>query len=159
MIEITSPDQNDLAAIVILKREVHALHIAHAGWHFFDPGDAVLAETIRSRLADSGTRVLVARHGNQVVGYVSGSVRVRPETPISRASRAMYLDEICVSRDCRRAGTGRLLVEAIFAAARVEGIDRVELDTWAFNADAARFFEKLGFQPQLYRYSVRLSDS
>jgi len=52
-----------------------------------------------------------------------------------------------------------MLVEALFAAAREEGIDRMELDSWAFNIAAARFFEKLGFQPQLHRYSVSLSSS
>jgi len=97
-VEITRPERNDLEAIVALKREVHALHVASAGWYWLDPGDEALAKTIRGRLADSTTRFLVARHSSQVVGYVSASVRVRPATPLSREYHGIYLDEICVLR-------------------------------------------------------------
>lgn len=156
MIEITRPDVDDIEAIVALKGKLQALHVANAPWHFVEPADGALAKTVRDRLSDSGARVLVARRDRQVVGYISAFVRARPATPLSRESRAIYLDEICVRRDCRRAGAGRRLVEALFAYARDEGIDRVELDTWAFNGAAARFFEKLGFKPQMHRYSVSL---
>jgi ribosomal protein S18 acetylase RimI-like enzyme len=37
------------------------------------------------------------------------------------------------------------LLEALLARFRAEGVSRVELSVWAFNAGARRFYERQGF--------------
>lgn len=45
----------------------------------------------------------------------------------------------------RRQGIGRALFAAIRDAARERGLTRIELDVWAFNESAVRFYESIGF--------------
>lgn len=153
MIEVSTLSAADLDEIAPLQEEVHALHIAHSDWLFLHVDRATLAERTRGRLADEETRAFIARRDGTAVGYAIGRTRVRPASSISREHRTLYLEEIGVRSDCRKTGVGRLLVEALVATAREEGIDRVEIDVWAFNAEARGFFERLGFAPQLLRMS------
>ena len=52
----------------------------------------------------------------------------------------------------RRRGIGRALTEQVIEHARDCGFAQVELNTWAFNREAQRAFEALGFEPLRVRY-------
>ncbi len=54
----------------------------------------------------------------------------------------------------RRAGIGRALVGHVVAGAREQGIDDVELQSWAFNQNAQRAFTNLGFAPKVVRFEL-----
>ena len=77
-------------------------------------------------------------------GFVAQVVH-RPEHPFRHALDLVYVDQIAVDPAHRRRGYGARLLREAVALAQAAGIRRVELDVWAFNAGARRFFAGQGF--------------
>jgi GNAT superfamily N-acetyltransferase len=109
-----------------------------AGWKFLRR----LAEDWASganRFAGPGEALFVARRGRRVVGVCGLNV-----DPYAAAGRVGRVRRLYVLSAYRRRGVGRRLVAAVVAAAR-GAFDRLRLRTES--AEAARFYEGLGFRP------------
>jgi len=62
--------------------------------------------------------------------------------------KVLYIDDLCVDENCRGQGIGKALYDYALALARETGCFNVELNVWAFNGSAVRFYEKCGMRPQ-----------
>jgi len=85
------------------------------------------------------TSVLVAEHGNDIVGFACGTELKEPKHGCDAELAAVYL-----RREFQRAGLGRSLVGAVVEAQRAHGA--TGLLTWviAGNRGARAFYEGLG---------------
>ncbi len=136
----------DAEAIAALNAEVQAMHAAALPHLFKEPGRNGFSTTVASEiLAQPDSRVLVADEGGKAVGYLYAQVVRRPETPLRHALDLVYVHHIAVRRTHRRRGCGEALLQRALALAREEGIARLELDVWSFNAAARAFFRRQGF--------------
>ena len=90
-----------------------------------------------------------------MVGYAVQLLRERPEAAVARGIRWWEIDMIGVAAAHRRSGAGKALIQAIVDDARQSGIESVELSSWAFNTDAHRAFEALGFVPKHVRFELK----
>ena len=136
----------DFEAVAALNREVQQLHANRHPELFKPPSDQTLPRPLFEEwLAQPDELVLVAVDGTRVEGYAQANVVAPDETPYRVARRVLYVNQICVARAATRRGHGRRLIEAAAEHARGLGISRLELDTWAFNAQARCFFEAEGF--------------
>ena len=79
------------------------------------------------------------------VGFAYARLVEEPESRWRRAARTLVLDQMGVAKGHRSRGIGEALWNAIREAAAAEHVDRVILNVWAFNRDARRFYERLGF--------------
>jgi ribosomal protein S18 acetylase RimI-like enzyme len=70
----------------------------------------------------------------------------RAENAFNRPGSHIYIHQIGVDGDVHRQGVGTALVAFVMERARAMGLT-VQVDHWAFNARAARFFEACGFRP------------
>ncbi|MBZ0297794.1 MAG: GNAT family N-acetyltransferase [Anaerolineae bacterium] len=148
----------DVPVLAQLLLEVQELHVVNRP-DIFKPADDVAAfETdFRERmLGDSEGWVFLAEEANSAVGYAYATLVQRPESVYGFAPRYIHIDQISVKSTFRGRGCGQALVEAVFAMARSQGVNRVTLSTWAFNSDAHGFFEKMGFQPYLFSMETTL---
>ncbi len=151
--------QDDVETIALLNRDVQKLH-ADARPHLFkQPGDLepVKADIRDRMLMDADSRVLLAEHDGQVVGYVYVRIFRRPETAYTYAHQFLHIDQIAVKPEFQGRGYGQALIEAVFDLARNEEIERVTLDTWDFNQYAQAFFRMMGFRTFNYRMDVCIS--
>lgn len=57
-----------------------------------------------------------------------------------------YLAGIAVAPSFRQRGIARALLAALQQEAQARGVNRIELDVWAFNEQARQAFIKLGFE-------------
>ncbi|HSK24558.1 MAG TPA: GNAT family N-acetyltransferase [Egicoccus sp.] len=149
----------DVDVLVELNRDVQDLHVVG------EPGEfvAFTAETepaVRDELAaliDTDDHVvLVARDGQDAVGYLVAQRVERAASPYRPAETFHYVHQIGVAPSSRGAGAGTALLAAIEAAARSHGSTRVALDHWAFNEGAARFFAARGYGTYNVRRRKRL---
>ena len=83
---------------------------------------------------------LLARDGGQAAGIASWSYL----WPAVGLTRSLYLKELYVAESHRRRGVGRLLMQAVFEAAREQRCSRVEWTTETDNAGARAFYHQLG---------------
>jgi diamine N-acetyltransferase len=159
---VRSASERDLADLVRLCAEVHAIHVRQYPWRF-RPLDQVSAHSQFERwIADPQFRCLVAESDGGVVGYVLLIVRDYPENAFCYARRFLEIDQIGVEQSRRGHGVGGKLMEAAKDLARDEAIDQLELNVWRFNETARRFFSKHGFdvvrERRICRMAAQLPD-
>ncbi len=88
-------------------------------------------------------RALLAWDGSMLAGLASYSF----VWPADGLSTGLYLKDLFVSRAYRRAGTGKLLMGALFDIAAEKGCSRVEWTTDTSNTNAQGFYEALHARP------------
>jgi ribosomal protein S18 acetylase RimI-like enzyme len=85
---------------------------------------------------------LVAEDEGKLVGYIAGS----PKKFDDRMSRYVEIDNLGVSRDYRRHGVGKKLMETCLKWAKDEGFQKVHLRCYSANVGALEFYKHNGFQ-------------
>lgn len=85
--------------------------------------------------------ILVANLNNIIVGYVAFVYK-------KRATKYVWIDEIIVDEKYKKHGYGTKLIREVEKYASINNCKRVELNCWAFNEEALKFYEKLGFTSQ-----------
>jgi GNAT superfamily N-acetyltransferase len=144
----TSADANLLAE---LTRHVHDLHVAAEPALYRDHDAAAIAGAFRERLAADDYHVVLAESAGRAAGCVCYRVHQSPGNAFCHPRSVLFVDQLVVVPDARRAGLGRRLMEAVDAEARRLGIDRIELDVRAFNRDALAFYTACGYAPASLR--------
>ncbi|MGH3165540.1 MAG: GNAT family N-acetyltransferase [Trebonia sp.] len=103
------------------------------------------AAQIRAVLAGDPpiARILLAWDGPRPAGFASYTFL----WPAAGLTASLYLKELYVSAACRRSGSGKLLMDRLYAIAAERGCSRVEWTTDTSNRDAQAFYEALGAKP------------
>jgi ribosomal protein S18 acetylase RimI-like enzyme len=134
------------------------LHDFNREFNELTPGPERLAERIRELLNEGQITVLLA--GTAPDGLAV--LRFRPA--IWTAALECYLAELYVVPSLRGRGLGRALMQAVLAAARRRGADRIEVGTSESDVAARALYESLGFSnregspqgPVMYFYEREL---
>jgi GNAT superfamily N-acetyltransferase len=98
--------------------------------------------------------VLLACDDARIVGIAAYSYL----WPAAGTTSSLYLKELYVRRDVRRAGIGRALMHAVFTIAQERGCSRVEWATEVDNHDAQAFYASLGAPVQNGKVAYRVDD-
>ena len=146
---------DDIAALRDLWLELlhHHANVAPQAGEFTDDESswAVRSDSYREWLAEPGSFLLLARDGEDLVGYAM--VRVFAPGPDQRDSwmvpdRVAELETLLVTERARGSGLGsRLLDEADAELARL-GITEVMVGLMPGNDGAQRLYERRGFKPR-----------
>lgn len=94
-------------------------------------------------LAEPDAFVFVAEAGGEPVGYALVHMRA-PEETWATGDRIGELESLAVLPDYRSQGVGRALVDAMFERLRELGVTHWGVGVISTNADAIRFYERLG---------------
>jgi ribosomal protein S18 acetylase RimI-like enzyme len=144
---------DDLDALAALRPWVHDKHARAHPDNFKLTEPAAARREAEAWLGQANVHVLVATEEVEPIGYLRAEVFDRPERELMQARRMLYFDQIAVKESARGQGHGKRLIAAGVALARELGIGIVELDVYAFNAEARAFFISQGFAPQRERLS------
>jgi ribosomal-protein-alanine N-acetyltransferase len=99
--------------------------------------DRLSRRSLRHFIVSPSVGLLVAHDGTRLAGYALLAFR--------RGSLVARLYSIAVDPRHGRRGIGRGLIEAAIAQARARGATVLRLEVRSDNAQALRFYEKLGF--------------
>jgi GNAT superfamily N-acetyltransferase len=91
--------------------------------------------------------VAIARGGGEDVAFAAGRVRTLPA--YFGGGVAGTIGEVFVAEPHRRAGIGRRVLAPALDWFTAQGIARVELQVASGNPEAVRFYEALGWTPEL----------
>jgi ribosomal protein S18 acetylase RimI-like enzyme len=145
--EIRRATPDDVDALTALRPWVHDKHARAHPDNFKATQPGAARREAEAWLGQPNVHVLIATRDGEPVGYLRAEVYDRPERELMHARRILYLDQIAVKESARGEGHGKALIAAGVALARELGIDFVELDVYAFNAEARAFFLSQGFAP------------
>ena len=146
--KIRLAEKRDIPALLVLLRQI--LYVHHVGRPdlFRAVGEKYRAEELEAILRDASRPIFVAEENDVVVGYafcVYKEVKAH-NSLVDR--KTLYIDDLCVDEARRGGGIGTALYQHVLSVAKQTGCYNVELNVWAFNEDAIRFYEKCGMQPQ-----------
>ena len=136
--------QGDWPGVEALLREVDELH-AELAPAYFRAGARAEIEW-RRLLGEATAAAWVACDGAATLGFLALRLYETPPDPTMVARRRAHLETLVVARGARRRGIGRQLVAAASEWARARGAVEMVLTTWAGNAAADAFYERLGYR-------------
>lgn len=146
--------REDLPRVNELRQQISELHAAGRP-DIFRPGFCEALQQHVYQLFDAPEfDVLVACVGETICGFAAVQYVDRPESAYLCARRFYHIEEFGVDDGFRRHGVGTALLRFCQAEAERRGFDRLELDVWAFNEEAQKFYEAAGFQT--YRNHLEL---
>ena len=107
------------------------------------PSDADAAsDWLRNRLRFGESKVLVARQGDAIVGFV----QLYPSFSSVRMARSWILNDLFVLPATRRQGVARALLDAAAGFARDDGAAAISLETARGNAAARATYRAAGWR-------------
>jgi ribosomal protein S18 acetylase RimI-like enzyme len=134
----------DAASLAGLWAELDRLHAALQPG-FFRAG-ARGDRFLREALADPRRAILIAESAGEAVGTVEVRLYETPSHPLMVQRRRAFVDDLVVAPAVRRHGIGRALMEAAQSWAHAHGAHELVLTVWAGNAEAERFYARLGYR-------------
>jgi GNAT superfamily N-acetyltransferase len=105
-----------------------------------EPADEHIARMVAELMNDERTEFLLV--GNPTVGVAQ--LRFRPS--VWTGTEDVWLEDLFVLEEARRAGAGRALVQGCIDRARARGSKRIQLDANEGNEAALALYESLGFR-------------
>jgi ribosomal protein S18 acetylase RimI-like enzyme len=118
--------------------------------HAADQGPTRYARRLMDQLDNPATRVLVADHNSQIVGYVLGVV-VDLTHDLFAQEPSGFLADIYVDESRRRLGIGRALVQGLVDWFRSNGLRYFEWHAAVQNPDGIAFWRALGGREVMLR--------
>jgi GNAT superfamily N-acetyltransferase len=151
-VRVREASLDDYEALIALFDELDEIH-RQARPDFFRAfeGPARTREQIEQWLIAPNSTVLVAQHGQTVVGLAV--LLTRPASAFGGAvpRRVVEVDNLVVRADRRGRRIGRHLLDAARDWSRRRHATHLEVAVHAFNRDARRFYEEFGFAPSIDR--------
>jgi len=113
-----------------------------------DPAPDAARAYLTERLKAGDCRCVAAfdKAEGQETGTVVGFTLAYPTFSSVRMRRQWVLNDLYVNEDRRGTGLAEAVVETLFALARAEGIEQVDLMTQADNTPARRFYGRTGWR-------------
>lgn len=105
-------------------------------------GKDVLSENSRNALTNPNSYILVAETEGKVVGFISFMTR----KTIIHPGLCGLIDELVVSKGCRRKGVGKELIKAAIEECKKLRCCEVEVSTEFTNVNAREFYKHCGFE-------------
>lgn len=134
----------DLPRMCALGEQIQERH-AQAWPQLFAPVEANREEPFwRSWIERPDHAAFVAMRGETIIGMVTASVSTQAVS-ILRPIRVCFVSTVVVEATERQKGVGRALVGEIERWARDNGAADIRLNVYAFNAEATRLYENLGY--------------
>ena len=109
-------------------------------------------------LREAGAFALIAEVDGEPVGYAVVHVR-GPEETWATGDRVAELETLAVLPGHRGRGIGRALVERMLDELREGGVGHFTVGVIASNADAVRFYERLGLTRFIVTYAGRVPEA
>ena len=133
---IRRADRLDVPALV---RLLHLLFSIEADFTFDEKRQK---QGLHLLLESAANCVLVAEIDRQVVGMCSGQLTIST----AEGSVALLVEDVVVEKKWQGRGIGRSLMDRLARWAAEKGASRMQLLADRDNAEALRFYEKLGWQ-------------
>jgi len=147
----------DLQAICVLGQEINALH--HAAWPdvFAPSGDPQRDEGLwREMIGMPDATTFVAETAEGVIAFVNIAFIVQEKSPLFQPIAHARFGSVGVAERHRGKGIGTELMRRAEAWAARKGAKRLSLNVGAFNKEAIRLYEQLGYEVRSHSMGKRL---
>lgn len=136
---------NDIEAITNLLGQVLEIHAELRPDVFIHGTTKYTRAELEEKIGNDGVPIFVAEDDGKVEGYAFCVIEDHAATANTRATKTLYVDDLCVDGSCRGKHVGKILYDYVIAFAKSIGCYNVTLNVWEGN-EARRFYEKMGMK-------------
>lgn len=154
---IRKVEDKDYEDLVKLVYQVHELHYEHRPDIYVD-GNPLPKEYFDNMLNDENALNIVFEENGKIMGLLMAEKKHNNAIPIAKERITYFIDDIVVDNNFRRKGIGKALYEYLFDIAKSDNVDSIELNVWAFNKSALKFYESLGMTVKNMKLEKILTD-
>ena len=152
---IKEDDYNLLKGLV---SQVHELHCTNRPDIYLD-GNPLPKEYFENILKNENNINLVYEENNIIKGLLLAEKKENNKISIARERKIYFINDIVIDKKYRRQGIGKKLYNYLLELSKKEGLDAVELNVWAFNKSAIKFYSSLGMSVKNMKLEKILSTS
>ena len=105
-------------------------------------------EDLENLLKEADKPIFVYDEDGFVAGYCFCQIREYSGSTVLTDRKELYIDDLCVDRNCRGQRIGSLLCDHATAYAKEIGCTFLTLNVWTGNDSAMRFYENAGMSPR-----------
>lgn len=145
---------NDYEDVKILVRQIHELHLSNRS-DIYNDGEAFPKEYFEKVLNDANNLNYVYIENKKIVGVLNASLQYTNSLPIIKPRTYYFIENIVVDKNHRRKGIAKKLFHYLTLKAKENNIDSIELNVWAFNKDAIKFYESMGMNIKNIRMEIK----
>jgi ribosomal protein S18 acetylase RimI-like enzyme len=135
----------DFELIARLNKPIHELHASLYPQYFTEYNFEAIRDSFEKLVQTDSFIFLLLEDANEPLGYAWMELRNYPQNAFKKARRALFVHQISIANEQKRKGYGTALMNYIYDLAREQSIETVELDYWANNEIAKKFYSKQGF--------------
>lgn len=154
---IRKVEEKDYEELVKLVYQVHEFHYEHRPDIYVD-GNPLPKEYFENMLNDENALNIVFEEDGKIMGLLMAAKKHNNAIPIARERITYFIDDIVVDSNYRRKGIGKALYEHLLNMAKSDKVDSIELNVWAFNKSALKFYESLGMTVKNMKLEKILTD-
>ncbi|MFR6641833.1 MAG: N-acetyltransferase family protein [Christensenellales bacterium] len=136
---------NDIEAITNLLGQVLEIHAELHPDVFIHGTTKYTRAELEEKIGNDYAPIFVADDDGKVEGYAFCVIEDHAATANTRATKTLYVDDLCVDGNCRGKHVGKTLYDYVIAFAKSIGCYNVTLNVWEGN-EARRFYEKMGMK-------------
>ena len=150
-------ESRDAVVLTLMNQVVQNLHARDYPQYFKPFNYQEVYQAMQEALAKENWYAYIAFADDLPAGFVLFFIREYNENPYRYSYKAVHVDQICVLDKFQRGGVGSYLMEAVERFAQQNKVDQLELTYWEKNSQAARFYRKKGYEPQVNFVVKRLA--
>ena len=150
--------EDDYNLLKELVSQVHELHYTNRPDIYLD-GNPLPKEYFENILKNENNINLVYEENNTIKGLLLAEKKENNKISIARERKIYFINDIVIYKKYRRQGIGKKLYNYLLELSKKEGLDAVELNVWAFNKSAIKFYSSLGMSVKNMKLEKILSTS
>lgn len=113
-------------------------------------------ENLTQRLENKNFEIIVAKHGDSVVGVCSAEIKHVGDGENTKVRDILFIEYIVVKDEYKRNGIGTKFLDYMKKIAKDNDILSLELTVWGYNEGAIKFYEKndMTIKRTIYEYKM-----
>lgn len=138
-INLRKANVNDFICVKKLMQSVQDLH--HYNRSDIHKDSEIFGE---EEFNQSINDIMVAETNGTVVGVVKYLFKEKAENNYTNYRKVLFIDALSVDANYRKKGIGKILMLEMEKLAKENNCSSIELNVWAFNENAIKFYENFG---------------
>lgn len=133
-------DYDDVQRLIY---QIHEMHMKSRPDIYRDGNPLPIAYFERC-ISDANALNYAYEKNGSIIGAIMATKEKSRNIPINQERYVYFIEDIVVDKEYRKQGIGKELYLFLENRAREEDVDGIELNVWAFNEEALKFYESLG---------------
>ena len=159
--QIRRARETDIPGIHKLLRQVLEVHANGRPDLFKHGGTKFTDDELREMIQEDSMLIFVATSDDTEAGDVLAHAFCEERQLVNSNNRTdvrtLYLHDLCVHESARGRHVGTRMLDYLCSYARERGFYNLELNVWACNEGALRFYQSRGLVPQKYGMELILA--